>query len=161
MTRSPTTSKLLSPVRSQDEASCSQDTESTISLTSPSQDIETPDKGEDQINIKSASVECQTDNCIFLSNEEYDQLISKTVENPDINSELQKLKIFFLAYDSQPPVMDPERLEGICKQVGATKLFSSLYSDYEFKPSIRQCESLTKLRVMVVIYNNVLPVTPG
>ena len=91
----PTTSKLLSPVRSQAEVSCSQDTESTISLTSPSQDIEIPHKGEDEINIKSASVECQTDNSIFLSNEEYDQLISKTVENPGINTELKKLKIFF------------------------------------------------------------------
>ena len=151
MKRLKTTSKLLSPVRSQAEASCSQDTESTISLTSPSQDIEIPDKGEDEINIKSASGECQTNNGIFLSNEEYEQLISKTVENPDINSELQKLKIFFLAYDPQPPVMDPERFEGICKQVGATKLFSSLYSAMSSNRASDKRESLTKRRVMVVI----------
>ena len=60
---SPTTSKLPSPAISQ--ASCSQDTESTISLTSRSQDIEITDKCEDEINIQSASVECQTDDGIL------------------------------------------------------------------------------------------------
>jgi hypothetical protein len=62
-------------------------------------------------------------------------------------------KTFFLTYDPQPPVMDPNRFKGICMEVGATfSLFSTLHDAMSSDRMSDERQELTKLRVMVVIY---------
>jgi hypothetical protein len=76
------------------QPSSSQGTESTITLSSPSQDLEAEEEVHSQMK---ASVECQTNEGVFLSKEEYEKL----TEKPDIKGDLEKLKIFLLSYDPQ------------------------------------------------------------
>ena len=60
------------------------------------------------------SVECQTNEVIFMSKEEHKELIHEAAENIDIKGDLEKLKTFFFAYDPQPAVMDPEQFQHMC-----------------------------------------------
>jgi hypothetical protein len=95
-----------------------------------------------------ASVECQTNEGVFLSKEEYEKL----TEKPDIKGDLEKLKTFLLSYDPQPTVMDVDKFQNICMQAGATNLFSTLYDAMTSSRMSDERQDLTKLRVMVVIY---------
>ena len=81
------------------QPSCSQDTESTITLSCPSQDS----VASDEVIPMRASVECQTDEVIFMSKEDYEKLVCKAAEVIDIKGDLEKLKTFFLTWDPQPP----------------------------------------------------------
>ena len=98
------------------QPSSSQETESTITLKPPSQNVEENDDG---ISPTSASVECQTSDGIFLTPDEYEELIQKSAENIDIENDLEKLN------DLQTPVMDPNEFESMCMQAGAAKLFTT------------------------------------
>ena len=71
-----------------------------------------------------------------MSKEEHEGLIHKAAENIDIKGDLEKLKTFFLAYDPQPAVMDPEQFQHMCTQAGAANLFSTLYNA-EFVLNVR------------------------
>ncbi|CAB4041343.1 Hypothetical predicted protein [Paramuricea clavata] len=138
----PPSSSQYPPSPSVPEASNSQGTESTITLSFPSQDSEAND---DVISVTSASVECQTNDGIFLSKEEYEELIQKSAEIFDIKGDLEKLKTHFLAYDPQPPVMDPNQFEEICMQAGAGKLFSTLHMAMSSNRMSDERQGLTKL----------------
>ena len=77
------------------------------------------------------SVEIQTNEVIFMSQEEHEELIRKAAENTDVKGELEKLKTFFLAYDPQPAVMDPEQFQHMCTQAGAAKSILNPLQSYE------------------------------
>jgi GTP-sensing pleiotropic transcriptional regulator CodY len=47
----------------------------------------------------SASVECQTNEAIFVSKEDYEEFIYKATKNIDIKGDLEKMKTFFLTND--------------------------------------------------------------
>ena len=98
----------------------SQDTESTDTLSCPSQDSEATN----QVSLTSASVECQTDEVIFLSKKECEGIIDKAAGNIDMKGNLENLKTFILRYDPQPPIMDPDQFQDICNQVGVSSLFN-------------------------------------
>ena len=51
-----------------------------------------------------------------------------------------------------PPVMDPNRFKGICMEVGATSLFSTIHDAMSSDRMSDERQELTKLRVMVVMY---------
>ena len=135
-----------SPVVAQ--PSSSQDTESTITLSCPSQDSMASDK----VTPMMASVECQTDEVTFMSKEDYEKLVCNAAGVLDIKGNLEKLKTFLLAYDAQPPVMDPDQFQDICMQAGAVNLFSTLYKAMSSDRMSKERQELTKLRVMAVIY---------
>ena len=137
---------LASPSTSQ--PSCSQSTESTVTLSSPSQDS----LANTGLTPMKANVKCQTNEVIFMSKEEQEELIHKAAENIDIKGDLEKLKKFFLAYDPQPAVMDPEQFQHMCTQAGAANLFSTLYNAMSSYRMSDERQKLTKVRVMVVIY---------
>ena len=99
-----------------------------------------------------ASIECQTTEVVTISKEEYEELLHKAAGTIDIEGDLEKLKTFFLAYDPQPPVMNPDRFEDICTQVGAANLFSILYTAMSSPRMSDERQQLTRLRVMVVLY---------
>ena len=130
------------------EPTNSQGTESTATLSCPSQDSE----ANDEVTQTSASVECQTDEVIFMSKEDYEEFVYKATKNIDIKGDLEKLKTFFLTHDPHPPVMDPNQFKGICMEVGATNLFSTLHDAMSSDRMSDDRQELTKLRVMVVIY---------
>jgi hypothetical protein len=57
----------------------------------------------DEVIPMRASVECQTDEVISMSKEDYEKLVCKAAEVIDIKGDLEKLKTFFLTCDPQPP----------------------------------------------------------
>ena len=61
----------------------SQGTESTDTLSCPSQDSETTN----EVLQTSASVECQTDEVIVMSKEEYEEIVDKAARNIDMKGE--------------------------------------------------------------------------
>ena len=126
----------------------SQDTESTDTLSCPSQDSEATNEA----SQTSASVECQTDEVIFLSKKEYEDILGKAARNIDMKGDPEKLKTFFLSYDPQPPIMDPDQFQDICKQVGVSNLFSTLHDAMSTNRMSDERQKLTKMRVVVVIY---------
>ena len=128
------------------QSSNSQGTESTVTLSSPSQhsDFDLP--------LTRASIECQTTEVVTISKEEYEELLHKAAGTIDIEGDLEKLKTFFLSNDPQPPVMNPDRFEEICTQVGAANLFSILYTAMSSPRMSDERQQLTRLRVMVVLY---------
>ena len=126
----------------------SQDTESTDTLSCPSQDSEATN----EVLQTSTSVECQTDEVIFLSKKEYEDILGKAARNIDMKGDLEKLKTFFLSYDPQPPIMDPDQFQDICKQVGVSNLFSTLHDAMSTNRMSDERQKLTKMRVVVVIY---------
>ena len=98
------------------------------------------------------SVGCQTTEVIVMSTEEYDQHLRKASSTVNVDADLERLKTFFLTYDPQPPVMDPDRFQDICIQVGAASLFKTLYDAMSSTRMSDERQQLTKLRVMVVPY---------
>ena len=135
---------LASPSATQ--PSCSQSTESTQTLSSP---ISQDSLANEEVTPMKASVECHTNEVTFVSNEE---LICKAAENIDVKAEVEKLKTFFLTYDPQPTIMDPEQFQNMCTQAGAANLFSTLYNAMSSYRMSDERQKLTKVRVMVVIY---------
>ena len=87
-----------------------------------------------------------------MTPDEYEEFIQKSAENIDIKGDLEKLKKFFLSYDPQTPVMDPDEFKSICMEAGAAKLFTTLHMAMNSSRMSDDRQGLTKLRVMVVIY---------
>ena len=128
------------------QLSCSQSTESTVTLSSPTRDSEVL-----KVSQTKASVECQTTEVIVISKDEYEKLLQKTANIIDIEGDLEKLKTFFLAYDPQPPKMDPDRFQEICAQAGVANLFSILNNAMSSTRMSDERQQLTKLRVLVMV----------
>ena len=79
-------------------------------------------------------------------------IIDKAAGNIDMKGNLEKLRTFFLSYDPQPPIMDPDRFQDICKQVGVSSLFSTLHDATSTNRMSDEQQNLTKMRVVIVIY---------
>ena len=137
------------------QLSNSQGTESTVTLSSPSQDSDF------DMPQTRASVECQTTEVITISKEEYEELLHKAAGIIDIG-DLEKLKTFFLACDPQPAVMDPSRFQDISTQVGAANLFSTLYTAMSSPRMSDERQQLNKASSHgCTLYHDVLKVTAG
>ncbi len=121
----------------------SQNSESTITLTSPSHTSQDPGEVPAQTSSTQAGV--------FVSNEDYRDLLSKAAGYVDMKGDLEKIRTV-LSTHSQSPVMDPNQFEIICKQVGAGNLFQSLYDTMTTDRMSEERQNLTKLRAMVIIY---------
>ena len=137
-------------VTSSQETEATNSQETTITLTSPSQDYDSEFSGTQ--GKPESSVGCQTTDVIVMTTEEYDQLLRKASSTVDVEADLERLKTFFLTYDPQPPVMDPDHFQDICMQVGAAQLFTTLYNAMSSTRMSDERQQLTKLRVMVVLY---------
>ena len=85
----------------------------------------------------SASVECQTDEVIVMSKEEYEEIVDKAARNIDMKGDLEKLKTFFLKYDPQPPIVKLDKSQDICRQVGVASLFSTLHDAMNSMSDVR------------------------
>lgn len=129
----------------------SQDSEVTVTLSSPSQKLV------DDFELSEASKtfqekEVQTEKGIFISEEEFERLRQKAETCADFKKDLHKLCIYFSSMLNQCPEMDPSEFEKICKHVGAEKLLKMLYDLMSSERMSDERKNLTKLRAMVVIY---------
>ena len=70
----------------------------------------------------------QTNECILVSKDEYEQLIHKASKYVDFKGDLDKIINYFLSVSNQYPVMDPAEFEKICEQIGADKIYKVLCS---------------------------------
>ena len=107
----------------------SQDSESTITLSNPSQtlldDIEA-ESNQGVTTIKTyGEKDIQTDECILVSKDEYEQLIHKASKYVDFKGDLDKIINYFLSVSNQCPVMDPAEFEKICEQIGGRQHLQS------------------------------------
>ena len=140
----------------EDSQKNSQDTEFTITKSNPSQtlldDIEAEnDQGVTTIKTYGEKG-IQTDECILVSKDEYEQLIHKASKYVDFKGDLDKIIKYFLSVSNQCPVMDPAEFEKICEQIGADNIYKVLCSTKGTERMSNERKYLTKLRAMVVIY---------
>ena len=141
----------------------SQSTESTITLSSPSQKYWCSSQGESLsqellIPIHNEKVESasQTDqDIIVLGREEYQNLLVKATNVPfDMRTEVTKLgqKCYQLFGSSAQPEMNPDLMEKICHEAGAINLFSSIYESMVTERQSSDRRQLNRNRTVVIIY---------
>lgn len=141
----------------------SQSTESTITLSSPSQKYwcssQSESLSQEQLmpmhndKVESAS---QTDHdIIVLGRVEYQDLLVKAANVPfDMRSEVTKLsqKCYQLFGNSAQPEMNPDKMEKICLEAGAINLFSSIYESMVTERQSSDRKKLNRSRTVVIIY---------
>ena len=104
----------------------SQDSEVTFTLSSPSQKlVDNFELSESEPTKTYQEKDIQTENGIFISKEEFEQLWQKAETYSDFKNGLHKLCTYFSSKLNQCPEMDPSAFEKICKQVGAGKTIES------------------------------------
>ena len=94
----------------------------------------------------------QTDECILVCKDEYEQLIHKASKYVDFKGDLDKIINYFLSVSNQCPVMDSAEFEKICEQIGADNIYKVLCSTMGTERMSNERKYLTKLRAMMVIY---------
>ena len=127
------------------------DSQSTITLSNPSQDFELF-LSDQRIPLKTVEKEVQTDECVVISKEEYENLLKKASSYVDYKKDLEKLSIYFSCVFNRSPAMDVNEFEKICKQVGAENLFNLLVDTMSSEKMSTERKNLAKLRAMVVTY---------
>ena len=148
---------------SSSEPTYSQSTESTITLSSPSQKYWCSSEGESMsqerlMPIHNEKVESasQTDqDIIVLGREEYQHLLLKATTIPfDMKSEVAKLsqKCYQLFGNSAQPEMNPDKMEKICHEADAINLFSSIYESMVTERQSSDRRKLNRSRTVVIIY---------
>ena len=136
---------------SQKSSNDERDSQSTITLSNPSQDFELF-LSDQRIPPKTAEKEVQTDECVVISKEEYEDLLKKASSYVDYKKDLEKLSIYFSCVLNRSPEMDVNEFEKICKQVGAENLFNLLVDTMSSEKMSSERKNLAKLRAMVVTY---------
>lgn len=121
----------------------SQNSESTITLSSPSQTSQDPDEVPAKISSPQSG--------IFISTVEYEDLVRKAAGYVDMKGDLEKIRTF-VSNHSQSPVMDPNEFEAMCKQHGAENLLLALFNAMKSDEMSQERQNLIKLRAMVIIY---------
>ena len=128
-----------------------QSTESTITLSQPGQMLWTDSDEMIIADSKPVDKECQTIEGTFLPRDDFEKLLIKAQQCCNFKEELQKIRLA-LPVGSEAPEMDPDAFESFCEQVGAEKLFSSIYNAMISKKMSKNRKELTKVCTMVIIY---------
>ena len=133
----------------------SQDSEITVTLSSPSQklldDFELTDNEEPEV-VTYEEKEVQTEEAVFITKEEFKQLQQKASTCAEFKKDLEKLSVYFSSTINKCPEMSPSEFEKICRQIGADNLLKAMYDLMSSERMSDERKSLTKLRAMVVIY---------
>ena len=108
----------------------SQDSEITVTLSSPSQklldDFELTDNEEPEVKTYEEK-EVQTEEAVFITKEEFEQLQQKASTCAEFKKDLEKLSAYFSSTINKCPEMSPSEFEKICRQVGADNLLKAMY----------------------------------
>ena len=128
------------------------DSQSTITLSHPSQDpfMDSEELFEQQ-EKEFEDKECQTNDGMFLSNADYKDLMNKAQGYCNFQEELTAIRLS-LSSGSYTPEMDPDAFESFCRQVGAEKLFLTVYDGMISSRMSENRRKLNKTRTMVIIY---------
>eukprot|EP00794_Sanderia_malayensis_P004178 gene4178-4734_t len=129
----------------------SQNSASTI-FTSSSQIV--PPPLPDIFQAETTEKSCQTEATVTISQELYDDLVSKSSAAFDLKEEILRVRqrCTDLFGDEGNPEMDPKKFEIICQEAGANKIFPFIFNAICVeRMSESRCE-LNKIRAMVVIY---------
>ena len=86
------------------------DSQSTITLSNPSQDFELF-LSQQRIPPKTVEKEVQTDECVIISKEEYEDLLKKASSYVDYKKDLEKLSRYFSCVFNRTPEMDVHEFE--------------------------------------------------
>ena len=87
----------------------------------------------------------------MISRSEYEELSRKASFYCDLKGELIKLRQTFLN-DLNTVVLDPERFQETCRNVGAENIFTTIYEAMCIEKMSESRQKLNKIRAMVVIY---------
>ena len=131
------------------------DSQSTTTLSHPSQDLfmysEESEELFEQEEQKYKDSECQTNDGVFLSDEDYKDLMNKAEQYCNFQEELTAIRLS-LSSGLYSPEMDPDAFEAFCKQVGAEKLFRTIYHGMISDRMSENRRRLNKTRTMVITY---------
>lgn len=105
----------------------------------------------DQEEQKYQDRECQTNDGVFLSEDDYKDLINKAQQYCNFQEELTAIRLS-LASGPHNPEMDPDAFEAFCKQVGAEQIFHTVYNGMISDRMSENRRRLNKTRTMVIIY---------
>ena len=95
--------------------------------------------------------EFQTNEGVFVSKDDYELLVHKASLYCDFKAELNKVKSYY-SKSLQSPLMDPHAFEKVCNDVGAEKLYSTIFGSMCPDQISNERKHLTKIRAMVIIY---------
>ena len=108
----------------------SQESEITVTLSSPSQklidDFELTDNEEPELKTYEEK-EVQTEEAVLITKDEFEELQEKARTCAKFKKDLEKLSAYFSSTINQCPEMSPAEFEKICRQIGADNLFKAMY----------------------------------
>ena len=127
--------------------------ETTVTASSHSQT--TTVDSQDSTFLKTASkvyadVECQTTDGVFLSGEEYNELLKQASLCPDFKKNLNNIRSHL--QNVEQPEMDPEGFQKICRDSNAENLYFCIYDAICTDQMSDERRNLAKIRTMVIIY---------
>ena len=127
--------------------------ETTITMGSHSQT--TTLDSQESLLLKRASkvhvdVECQTTDGVFLSAEEYGNLLKQASLCPDFKNNLTNIRS--LLQNLEKPEMDPDEFQKICRDGEAENLYFCIYNAICTEQMSDERKNLAKVRTMVIIY---------
>ena len=97
-----------------------------------------------------AEQECQTDDGVFLPKDKYEELVHKASSHPNFKNDLNKLRP--VISKMAQPKMDPEAFEIICRDAGASELYSCIQEAIMLDQMSEKRRNLNKMRTMVIMY---------
>ena len=126
--------------------------ETTITMGSHSQT--TTLDSQESLLLKRASkvyvdVECQTTDGVFLSGEEYGNLLKQASLCPDFKNNLTNIRS--LLQNLEKPEMDPDEFQKICRDGGAENLYFCIYNAICTEQMSDERKNLAKVRVIIYI----------
>ena len=127
----------------------SQYTDSTVTLSHPSQDL--INDSQESLAPKYENKSCQTDEIHVLSEAEYCMLLSKAKKYSCLQNGIIHIRNSFLSRLYNPN-MDPCAFESFCKNVGAGELYVLIYNSMVSERMSENRKLLNKKRTMVIIY---------
>ena len=91
---------------------------------------------------------CQTEEGVFLLKDDYDMLVKKASNYIDLKDELSIIRNYFANDRVQNVEMDADAFDELCMDIGASKLFHTIYSSMCMEAMSNERRALNKTRAM-------------
>eukprot|EP00112_Aurelia_sp_Birch-Aquarium-sp1_P003440 Seg1384.3 transcript_id=Seg1384.3/GoldUCD/mRNA.D3Y31 product="hypothetical protein" protein_id=Seg1384.3/GoldUCD/D3Y31 len=138
--------------------SANRDSQSTVTLTSPSQNYWSSSEDtlcEPEIPASHVETACQTNDVVVMDKEQYEDLLQKamtvSINMPEEVARITK-KCFELFGTTSQPVLDPKEFEKICFDAGSKLLFDTICMSITSERQSDERKHLNRVRTVVVIY---------
>ena len=124
--------------------------ETTSCCSSQSIEISMSQELEGNPTIITAEQECQTGDGVFLPKDKYEELVHKVSSLPNLKNDLNKLRPVISKMPQ--PEIDHEAFETICRDTGASELYSCIQEAIMLDQMSEKCRNLNKMRTIVIMY---------